>query len=148
MTGDCRECKDWRGCPGKEWFSYADIRWCSQQIFWILKYAETLHKGQWPTPDAAVDSSVRGKAVSTEATFAKAIRIIAEVDARLTKTGWRGRLLAEECVNREKMLYLDDDAKDALYYISGRRKDRDFWKWRKDKRYHRKSDKKVVMAGI
>ena len=87
--------------------------------------------------------------VLTEAAFAKGARLIAELDYRLAKTGWRGRLLAEECVNRKKMRYLDDDAKDALYYISGRRrKDRDFWKWRKDRRYHKKSDKKVVMVGI
>ena len=146
---DCRKCRDWRGCLGKAWYSYADIAWCREQVFWLLKHAEELSAGQWPTPDATADPPVRGKAMSTEAPFTKAIRIIAEVQYRLARTGWRGRLLVEQCINREKMLYLDDDAKDALYYVSGwSRKDRDFNAWLRDRKYHRKSDKNVVMTGI
>ena len=169
MTGDCRDrrikdegkhpcliCTDYRQCPltdkEKESFEYWQIHWCSQQNFWLLKYAELIHKGQWPVADATAPGGMSGK-VLTEAAFAKAARLIAELDYRLAKTGWRGRLLAEQCVNREKMLYLDDDAEDALDYISGRgRKNRDFWEWRKDRRHYRKvrknSDKKVVMVGI
>ena len=147
MTGDCRDCRNWRGCPGREWFSYSDIQWCSHQVFWLLKYAEILHQGQWPVPDERAEVGLHGKKVIPEAPFAKVIAIIAEVDYRLQRTGVKGELLAEQAVNREKMLYLSARAKDALYYISGwKRKDRSFTDWLKDRRYRQKSDKKVVMV--
>ena len=149
MTGDCRHCKTWGDCPGLSWYSYADVCWCVQQVFWLLKYAETLREGRWPAPDATCDPRIRGKMMSTEATFTKAIRIMAEVDSRLQRTGWRGRLLAEQCINREKMMYLDDDAKDALYYVSGwSRKALPFEAWRKQRKYRQKDYQKVVMAGV
>jgi len=148
MTGDCRHCKDWKGCEGKTWYSYGDVRWCGQQVFWLLKYAETLRIGLWPTPDATADPRIHGQ-MSAEATFTKSIRIIAEVDLRLKRTGWRGRLLAEQCINREKMMYLDDDARDALYYISGwNRRALPFEAWRKQRNYRQKDYHKVVMAGV
>jgi len=165
MTCDCRDkrardegkhpcliCTDYRQCPltekEKESFEYWQIRWCSQQNFWLLKYAELIHKGQWPVADATAPEGMSGK-VLTEAASAKASLLIAELGERLSKTGWRGRLLAEQAINREKMHYLDDDAKDALYYVSGwRRKGRNLSSWLKDRRYRGKSDKRVVMAGI
>lgn len=148
----CLKCTDYRQCPltdkEKESFEYWQIHWCPQQSFWLLKYANMIHEGQWPVADNTALSGMSGK-VLTEAAFTKAALLIAELDWRLVKTGWRGRLLAEQAINREKMLYLDDDARDALYYISGRsRKDRSFGEWRKDKRYYRKnSDKNVVLVG-
>ena len=145
---DCRRCRDWKGCPGKEWFGYHEIRWCPQQVFWLLKYADILHTGEWPVPDATVAGGMRGKSI-TEAAFVKVILVIAELDSRLSKTSWRGRLLAEECKNREMMVFLSNDAKDALYYVVGwRRKDRNFSGWLKDRRYYRNSDKDVVKAAI
>jgi len=138
---DCRKCRSWKGCPGKEWYHYGEIRWCAQQSFWLLKYADILHGGQWPVPDATAPGGMRGRTV-TGAAFTKVALIIAEVDRRLKKTEWRGRLLAEECKNREKMHYLSDDAKDALYYVAGwSLKERDFSDWLKDRKYHRKAIK-------
>jgi len=138
---DCRKCRDWKGCPGKEWFGYHEIRWCVQQVFWILKYADILHEGQWPAPDATAPGGMRGKSV-TEAAFAKVVLVIAELDSRLSKTGWRGRLLAEECKNREMMMFLSNDAKDALYYVVGRgRRELPFNDWRKQRNYRRGEQK-------
>jgi len=116
--GDCHECRSWKGCPGKEWYHYGEIRWCPQQSFWLLKYADILHTGQWPVPDATAPGGMRGQAVK-EAAYTKVVLAIAEIDRRLKRTGWRGRLLAEECKNRDKMIYLSDDARDALYYVAG-----------------------------
>jgi len=139
--GDCRKCRDWKGCPGKEWFGYQEIKWCPQQVFWILKFADILHEGHWPVPDATAPGGMRGKSV-TEAAFAKVALVIAELDTRLSKTNWRGRLLTEECKNRDRMDYLSNDAKDALYYVVGwRRKDRSFSVWLKDRTYHKKAIK-------
>ena len=143
MSGNCRSCKGWKGCQHDcNWFSYADIGFCALQVFWLLKYAETLRIGLWPTPDATADPRIRGQ-MSAEATFTKSIRIIAEVDYRLKRTGWRGRLLAEQCINREKMMYLDDDTRDALYYVSGwARKALPFESWRKQRRYRQMTTQK------
>jgi hypothetical protein len=146
---DCQRCKSWKGCPGKDWYGFHEIHWCVQQVFWLLKFADTLRAGQWVTPDATADLSVRGKGISTEASFTKAVLVIAELDYRLKKTGWKGKLLAEEAKNREKMMYLSDDAKDALYYVAGwKRKDRNFSEWLKDRRYHQKSDKVIAQVGV
>ena len=136
---DCRRCKDWRGCPGKEWYSYSEVRWCAQQTFWLLKYAETLRQGIWPIPEMIVPFGSR-PSISTEAAFTRACEVIAELDKRLETTGWRGRLLQEECVNREKIMYLSDDARSALYYVSGwRRKDSPFLVWRRMKSYRKRN---------
>jgi hypothetical protein len=158
MTGDCRDkkdegkhpcliCRDYRKCPltekEKEAFEYWQIHWCSQQAFWLLKYAEMIHEGKWPVANTTAPGGMSGK-VLTEAAFVKVVLLIAELDYRLAKTGWRGRLLAEQAINREKMMYLDDDAKDALYYISGRsRKDTEFNVWLAMRRY-RKYNKVVA----
>ena len=83
----------------------------------------------------------------TEAAYVKVAIAIGEVDDRLKKTGWRGRLLAEECKNREKMEYLSDDAKDALYYVAGwYRRRMEFDDWRKKRRY--RVHQKVVIGAI
>lgn len=145
--GNCRECHDWRGCPGKDWYGYHEIRWCPQQIFWVLKYEPYFHAGEWPAADATADPGTHHHVVKTEAAFVKASLIIGELDARLAGTGWRGRLLVEECYKRDKMLYLSDDAKSALHYIAGpNRKTRDFRVWRADRAYRRRSDKKIVIS--
>jgi len=144
---ECGECQDWRGCPGHDWYGYHEIRWCPQQIFWILKYEFYFHAGEWPTADATADPEAHHRVVRSEAAFVKAAVVIAEIDARLAGTGWRGRLLVEESYKREKMLYLSDDAKSALYYVAGpSRKTRGFGVWRKDREYRRKSDIKVVLS--
>ena len=149
-SGDCRDCRDWKGCPGKEWYNYSDIQWCAQQDFWLLKYASILEGGDWPTPEIVADPSIRGKRAKTDAQFVSAVLAIAEVNKRLTQTGWRGRLLTEQCVNRETILDLDYDIRETLYYVSGwNRKDRSFGEWRKDRRYYRKnSDKNVVKVAV
>lgn len=135
---DCRKCRDWKGCPGKEWYSYQDIRWCHQQVFWLLEREDKLSEGLWPTPDATADPGVRGRNTSTEASFTKAVLIIAELRERLKTTGWRGRLLVEQCKNRETIDYLDGDVKPALDYVSGwRRKETPFNVWQAKKRYRK-----------
>jgi len=138
---NCRHCRSWSVCHwgaseiSAMWFAYGDISWCSRQTFWLLKYAEILHRGEWPVPDATVAGGMRGKKV-TEAAYTKVIEIITEVDERLIRTGWRGRLLAEECINRDRLEYLSQDARDALYYVSGwPRKEMRFKDWRKKRRY-------------
>jgi len=139
---DCRKCKSWKGCPGKEWYSFSEFRWCAQQVFWALKYAWILRQGLWPSPESLVEGGVRGRQTITEGRFVKATLIISEIDSRIETTGWRGLLLKEECINRDRMIYLSDNAKDALYYVAGwDRKPRSFSGWVKDRKYHKKAIK-------
>jgi hypothetical protein len=80
-----------------------------------------------------------------EARFARAVLVIAELDKRLVRTGLRGELLAEQCINRERMEYLSDDAREALYYVSGwQRKPSPFRVWRNNRKQYRNSLQKSV----
>lgn len=142
----CRECRDWSKCllteTEKTWFGYQDIRFCIHHIFWVLKYEDVIRGRRWPMPDDSTPGTTR---VLPEAAFVKVSVILAEVGERLDRTGWKGRLLKEEAKNREKMMYLSDDARDALYYVSGaNRKDTPFRVWRSKKRYQ--NDNRVKIA--
>lgn len=149
--GVCPKCRSWRDCPltekEKEWFDDGDIKWCPHHIFWILKWAEILHTGEWPVKDDSPDGAI--STTPTEASFAKVSRIIAEVDDRLKGTGWRGRLLAEQCINRDRLGYLDYDAKDALYYVAGwNRRTMKFPDWMKKRKYRKNVHQKVHIGVI
>ena len=147
MSGDCRRCRSWKDCPGKEWYSFSDIRWCVQQVFWLLKYAWMLRQGVWPSPETLLEGGVRGRQMIAEGRFAKAVLVIAEVDKRLARTGLRGELLAEQCINREKMEYLTDNARDALYYVAGwNRKSTSFGMWLAKRNYRSRGYKNVAQV--
>ncbi len=141
---DCRSCKSWKDCPtpDRDWFSYGEISWCKYQVFWLLKWAEYLGIGIWPTPETTCEAPK--KTISTDAQYVNAMVVMAELRCRLEKAGIKGELLAEECKVREKVLYLSDKAKDALYYVSGwRRKDTKFTSWLAIRRY-----KKYNQVGV
>ena len=155
MSGDCRHCQGWKGCPGQwypddegeetEWYSYGDISWCPHQAFWILKHSEDFDCGRWPKPPRSLECDIKKHAmIVTEAAFCRPKRIIAEVRVRLTRCGDKGRILERDAILREKMMYLDDDITQVLYYVSGRsRKDTPLRTWRAMRRY-RNDNKKAV----
>lgn len=149
-AGDCRSCKSWKECPDpdRDWFSYGEIRWCVYQVFFLLKYSEYLRIGIWPTPESTCETPKR--ALSKEAQYVNAAIVIAELDYRLEKTGIKGELLASQCKepDRVKIDYLSDNAKDALFYVSGwRRKELPFNSWLKQRRYRGNDYSKVVKVG-
>jgi hypothetical protein len=146
---DCRSCKSWKECttPDRDWFSYGEITWCKYQVFWLLKWEEYLGIGIWPTPESTAEAPKR--TISKDAQYVNPMVVMAELRTRLEKTGLKGDLLRDQCKLREKVLYLSNPAKDALYYCSGwKRKDRSFSQWLKDRRYHQKSDKSIAQVGI
>lgn len=118
----CNECKDWDNCllteDEKDWFGYHHIRYCPQQVFWLLKYDDIIRGHRWPVADDTALGGMGGQTLS-EATFTKVSRILAELDGRLEKTGDKGDILREQCKNRDRVQYLSDKAKDALYYVVG-----------------------------
>jgi len=138
MTGDCRKCRDWKGCPGKEFFTYPEIQFCIHQMVWLIKNAEVMRKGDWP---AEPDDNVGTQQFTDEATFTKAVLIIAEVDSRLEETGDAGKHLVDVLMAGVETYNLSQNPRDALYYISGWNRKRisfNKWRWQRD---HRKEGK-------
>ena len=145
MTGECRDCKDYRECVPPVWFNFAEIRWCPYQVLFILANTETLRAGRWPQdPDKADDNSGQ-RTVKTEGTFTKPILILAEVETRLERTGVCGKLLIAQAEAGREFSNLDYEAKSALLYIKGwRRKKEGFSAWKKRRNYRQKGYQKVV----
>ena len=141
----CRECKSWRQCllteSEKEFFNASDCwRFCPLHIFFLFRYEDVLRGHQWPVVDENT-GGMTNRAVS-EAGFVKASLLLAELYQRIERTGLKGELLIEQCKVREKVEYLSDNAKDALFYVSGdKRKTMSFVDWlRKRRERHGKRD--------
>ena len=139
MSGDCRHCKDYRECIGKDWYHYGEIRWCVYQVIWIIRNAATLRDGRWPQDPDRVDDNSGQRSIKTEASYVKAILILAEVEERLRRTGICGKLLVAQVEAGREFDTLDYEAKSALLYIKGwRRKRMSFQAWKKARKYYQK----------
>ena len=113
----------------REYFGYHDIRFCPVQIFFLLKYDEILRGHGWPVPDDNAPGGMSTKVLG-EADFVKVSLILAELHERLDKTRLKGEVLEAQCKVVDKVEYLSDNAKDALYYVAGdSRKDTPFTVW-------------------
>ena len=84
---DCRTCRDYRGCIGKDFYTYTDIRFCPLQCIWILEHRATLKGGEWPRDPYMSDDNQSSKRIQTEAPFVKPEVIIGELEARLKRCG-------------------------------------------------------------
>lgn len=148
----CIICQDYHDCTfgaGKEWYSYADMRWCPFQCIWIIQYRHTLLDGNLPHSDAStyIDPQIF-TGFRDEAYFTKPEEILAELEARLKTTKRAGETLIEE-IDRglTAIELLSSLARDALMYIKGtRRKRQSFSQWLADREY--KSGKKEVVYGV
>lgn len=129
---DCRRCDRWKGCPGKEWYHYGEIRWCPQQVIWILQNAETLKAGLWLSPP---DDSPRSTQLNPEAYFVKAGIAISEVELRLERTPGKGEMLLTQIEDGRSLSNLSDGARAVLMYVKGfRRKRMGFRRWAREVR--------------
>jgi hypothetical protein len=145
---DCRSCKDWRKCPGREGYLFAHLRWCPYQVIWCLQNAEILHSGRWP--EAYGVGEPRKKQVSYEGYFVKPAVIIAELDKRLRKCRNAGDHLIVQIrdnTTQDKNCRpedLDDEAWEVLMYVKGwRRKTMPFYAWKKKHRWRKNVHQKV-----
>ena len=150
MTGDCRKCKDYRECIGKDWYHYGEIRWCPYQVIWILNHKDTLRAGHWPQePHSSSDNNSGQRNIKTEATFTKPILILAEVESRLRRTGLNGKLLVAQIESGRGFNTLAPEARAALMYVKGwRYKRMGFNAWRKKRKYQQKSYQKVTLEAV
>ena len=130
---DCQKCKRWKGCPGKDWYHYGDIRWCPRQIIWILQYAEQFEAGDYPVQYEALGGS---RQIKAEGYFVRPETIIAEVRERLRTTPNQGELLITQVEDGRVLGNLSPGAYEILMYVKGwRRKDRDFNTWKRERDY-------------
>ena len=138
----CRTCKTYKDCAGKEWYSYAEIRFCPFQILWAIEFLEP---EQWPPSPAEsnyYDLGIR-KGYASEASFTKPAGILGEVCYRLERCGVSGKLLMAQVLAE---LEISPEANDALYYCKGwRRKTMSFAKWKKQRKYRGSFDYQRVV---
>jgi len=149
--GDCRHCKDYRECFGlKDWWHYGEIRFCVYQVIFILRHAETLRAGHWPQdPDSSSDNNPGGRNIKTEATFARPVLILAEVESRLERTGIHGELLLAQIEAGREYSTISGNARAALMYVKGLgRKRMSFNAWKKQRKHRQNDYQKVVKEAI
>ena len=144
---DCRSCKMWKGCPGKAWFHYGEIRFCPLQVLWIIEYRGELASGHWPKdPDSSDDNSGQRR-IKTEATFTKSILILAEVEQRLQKAGIQAELLVTQIEDGRDIDMLSEGAYEVLMYVKGNNRKRiGFKRWLREI-YHRKKGGFLGVSG-
>ena len=131
---DCRSCKMWKGCPGKDWYDYRDIRWCPEQDIWILQNAGSLDAGIYP-------EQYRGhsKQLQAEGYFVKAKIVIGELRQRLDRTPNQGELLITQVEDGRTLGNLSPGAYEILMYVKGRDpKLQGFYAWQRKRKYNMK----------
>ena len=149
---ECRYCRtkgDRTSCPGKPWYSFNDIKFCRQQVVWLLEWLPALRGGLWP-----LDMKTTGytetprvqKSRSRHAYFENPCQIAAEIDYRLSQCGLDRYLVEDLYINgfREEDIAqkLGLEVEEVyrrinaiLNYISGWvRKDCSFREWRGHRR--------------
>lgn len=136
---DCRKCRQWKGCPGKDSYSYTDIRFCNLQMIWLINNLETLELGNWPTEPNDIKSSPQ---VVNEATFTRAIEMAAETRVRLNSLPRYARDHLLDVIHAEVAIEnMSYTPRKALYYISGRRKETSFSQWLWKQKHNKKGEK-------
>ena len=144
-SGDCRHCRDYRECVGKDWFNFAEIRWCVHQIIWILLHAAILRAGHWPQDPYGADNNTSSRTIKTEASFVKPELVIAELEERLKRCGKQAELLVTQVEDGRTLSNLSPGAREILMYVKGfRRKRMSFSAWKKQRK-HRQNDYQTVV---
>ena len=123
---DCRDCKRWRDCIGKPWYSFSDIRWCPFQVMFIIEHRGELLDGEWP--DSPDNSSYTDAGIQTspghEAYYVKPELVIGEVEKRLETTREAGEALIGEVDSGLSIDGLSPPAYRALMYLKGKTRKR------------------------
>ena len=144
MAKDCRDCKSYKDCGGKEFYTYSEIRFCPYQIIFVVENAEILETGGWPPNpnESGYTETGKRKGFADEAYYTKPVGILAEVEYRRERTGIDGKLLKAEILAE---LDLSEESKTALLYIKGwRRKSLPYQRWKAQRRYRKKLDKPTI----
>lgn len=144
MPEECKECrKKWADCPGFEFYTPAEIRFCPHQVTWLIGQLALLRVGSRPSDQKETGYTGSKGKVSQKAYFETPVSVAAELDWRLERCGLDGILLefvyAADIDDRlasiahiASALRLDPRAVErrintALRYVSGR--------WRRTRSY-------------
>ena len=121
MNELCRNnnCPGYNKCNGFPWYDWGDIRWCSHQVWWIIEFNDVFADGIWPYPPEHLEIDNAQKSLSTEAHFVKASMTLAEVEARLLRTGKDGEWLVSMIKLGCRAEELPELPKLAFHYITG-----------------------------
>ena len=119
---DCRKCRDFRNCPGKDWYEVGEIKFCSNQVIWLITHLGMLKVGNYP-PDPRgtgyIDPGILVRRGKPRAYFETPCQLAAEVEWRLEQTGHDGKQLVEEILSQDTFMGFSRQARRALAYISG-----------------------------
>ncbi len=150
---DCHKClpKDRGECPGTVWYEPGQIRYCFEQILWmVMTFAVKNGDGDWKIdsdfwpPDINNSDAVSSGRHSCPFEMVKCV--LGELSLRLDRTGLAGKLLLSEQADRLETIdhkMLPYEAKDALIYCSNDwRKKMSFSTWKANRNYKR--DKNIT----
>ena len=144
---ECKSCKtleDKKSCVGWKWYAPHMIKYCFNQIFWLIGTFAQRGKGEWEIfgdfwPSEGW-SEENGKRYTCP--FEEVVCVLAELNLRLKRTGKDGKWLIDVIASREDKdsLFqhenLSREPKLALIYISGsRRKSTKYSTWVATYRY-------------
>lgn len=146
---DCRKCRDWGDCIGKDGYESGEIQFCRWQIMWLLYYRAILENGEYPSGKTFDWPPTLVKGARSGAYFETPAGLIGLVMDRLAKTEKDGKILVliiDKMTDDtgdtiystyEDKVKEDRDARAALGYINGWKPKRMLyskWRWQRDHR--------------
>jgi len=121
MNELCRNnnCPGYNKCTGFPWYDWGDIRWCNHQVWWIIEFSTVFQQGIWPDPPEHLETDNAQEPLIPEANFVRASMTLAEVEARLLRTGSDGEWLVSMIKLGCRAEELPELPKLAFHYITG-----------------------------
>ena len=138
---NCRDCKGYKKCIGKEYYTYTDIRYCGHQVHWVLKNLLLFLDGRWPPTPRIIEPelNIKQRTYSTEAGFIKCRIILADIFSRLDQTGKDGDSLVEAILDEKSDAEFDDDQRSAFHFITGWFPKKSVYRlWKSQRNYRRR----------
>ena len=136
--GSCEKCRtleDKKACIVRDFYPPGLIKYCRNQIIWLIGEVLILDPGEWPMDGDDSESSR-----SQRSPFELASMIRGELELRLSTTGRSGETLVWQIQENEITDYdsLAPTSKDALNYVTGRFKVTKFLDWLRQRDYRNK----------
>ena len=127
-----------RDCSGRDYYTYGDIFYCRQQIYWVREHKVKFQRGVWPDmPGVVMSEGIRKK--RAEAHFVRACITHADVDSRLKKAKGDGKILDKEIQLGTPINEMEDEAKWALRWCEGwGKKNGSYSRWKEKKTYRQR----------
>lgn len=145
---DCLGCYDWHGCKGKDYFEPGEIQYCFNFILWFLKNLPDFNDGSYPRDIRDTGYIDFGKGTPNQTDKGLTCKIIlADIMPRIERCGTDGKLLIAEGLLGVSLEGLNQEARDALYYSSGKRaKEMGYRRWLSS-RHYRQQNRPTLAVG-